>query len=396
MQFVWEESLRQSNQMLSTWIETPGACISSVQKDTRTLSLNVLAAIGFQKSYEFRSSSSTDSEASESFRDALQTVLDNVILLMLVPYTFLMAPMMPKRWKRLGHAAVRFKDYMMQMLEEETSALSRNPEGSGGIMTSFVRALEVHKQESPDLKISKDGKKGLRLEEIMGNLFVINFAGHDTTANTLAFSLLLLAGHPKVQAWVSEEIEAVVKDMPLDKWNYEDIFPQLKRCCAVLNETLRLFPPVMALPKWTSAKTQSIYVGDKVVTIPPGSGTVLSLLAIQTHPQYWEDPYAWRPARWIQAVAGGTREELVSPLECTFFPWSNGPQNCPGRKFSEVEAVAVLTCLLRSYRLTVQREKDESDREACRRAVICANNVDMEMLLRMRNADSITIVCEKV
>lgn len=52
--------------------------------------------------------------------------------------------------------------------------------------------------------------KGLSMEEIFGIIFVINFAGHDTTANTLAFSMLLLAAHSEVRAWIAEELRGVV------------------------------------------------------------------------------------------------------------------------------------------------------------------------------------------
>ncbi|KAI2465758.1 cytochrome P450 [Annulohypoxylon bovei var. microspora] len=232
-------------------------------------------------------------------------------------------------------------------------------------MTAFVRALNVHDQESSTSEAKEsNAKKGLSVDEIFGNLFVINFAGHDTTANTLAFSMLLLAAHPKVQAWISEEIMVVTNNRPVEEWDYKEFFPQLKRCHAVLLETLRIFPPIMALPKWTAQRAQTLMVGDRMLTIPPGVTTVPYSRAVQSHPKYWPDPYTWMPSRWIihsspkNDVFG---EELLIPKRYTYFPWSDGPQNCPGRKFSEVEAVAVLACLFHSHRLDVKREAGESE-----------------------------------
>jgi cytochrome P450 len=237
MNFVWAESIAQTQRMLQAWTgpkAEPG--IASIAKDTRTLSLNVLAAIGFRKSYQFQSAQdstdSTDSDVVSSYRDALQTVLDNAIPLMLVPYRYLLHPWAPKSWARVGQAGAEFKAHMVRMLDEENAAFVRGESGSGGLMTSFLRALNSHEQQSQiDPSISA---KGMTVDEIFGNIFVINFAGHDTTANTLAFSLLLLAAHPTVQEWVSEEIRLAITDPDMGKQSYQEIFPKLIRCRAVL------------------------------------------------------------------------------------------------------------------------------------------------------------------
>ncbi|KAI1421603.1 hypothetical protein F5Y12DRAFT_800736 [Xylaria sp. FL1777] len=88
-------------------------------------------------------------------------------------------------------------------------------------------------------------------------------------------------------------------------------------------------------------------------------------------------------------------EELLVPQQNTFFPWSDGPQNCPGKKFAEVEAVAVLACLFGQHRLLVKKEAHETDEAAQKRALACTNDVNMEMLLRMTNADQVTLICKK-
>ncbi|KAI1320989.1 cytochrome P450 [Xylariaceae sp. FL0255] len=399
MEFVWDESLSQARGMLRSWLSATGG-VPSIQKDTRTLSLNVLASTAFRKSYEFRGSADAQKgDLSSGYRDSLQTVLDNIIPLMLVPHRLLRGPFVPKSWARIGNAAASFQDHMTNMLRDETTALEQGKSGSGGIMSAFVHALNTH---------SRDGhsKRGLAEKEIYGNLFVINFAGHDTTANTLAFSMLLLAANPEVQEWILEEILEVIGDRGTEDWShnweYKELFPALKRCRAILLETLRLFPPVMALPKWTSGKAQTLKVGNKTLTIPPGVNTTLFIRGIQSHPDYWPDPHTWKPARWIVQSASSTHqsqisaEELLVPKPDTYFPWSDGPQNCPGKKFSEVEAVAVLACLFGRSRVSVKRATQESDEAAQLRALGCTQDVNMEMLLRMTNADQVTLVCEAV
>ena len=87
-------------------------------------------------------------------------------------------------------------------------------------MTSLIRA-------------STSGE-GLKDEEIFGNMFVFQFAGHDTTAHTLAFSMMHLAAYPEVQAWMVEEIDYVLGQAEPEEWTYAEVFPRLKRTLAVL------------------------------------------------------------------------------------------------------------------------------------------------------------------
>ena len=143
---------------------------------------------------------------------------------------------MPRSLTRIGDATIAFRQYMMDMLHEETSLFSQGKPGPGSLMTSFLRALKDNQKKEFDIKSDTVGPttKGLTVSEILGNIFIINIAGHDTTANTLAFSLLLLAIHPEVQEWVAEELQEIIQDERSETWDYELLFPRLKRCQAVL------------------------------------------------------------------------------------------------------------------------------------------------------------------
>lgn len=84
MSFVWDESTEQTQQMLDSWVKEHRDQIPSIAKETRTLLLNVLAATGFRKSYPFNSAAAVHNENDAgNYRDTLQTVLDNCILLMI-------------------------------------------------------------------------------------------------------------------------------------------------------------------------------------------------------------------------------------------------------------------------------------------------------------------------
>jgi cytochrome P450 len=152
----------------------------------------------------------------------------------------------------------------------------------------------------------------------------------------------------------------------------------------------------MALPKHTYSTPQRLKVGDQTMLIPANALTSPSLLAVHTHPKYWSDPLVWKPTRWITKMLGSDNEdlkELVTPSQNTYFPWSDGPQNCPGVKFSQVEFVAVLALLMYNHSLVIVKKAGESEKSAKKRVMGVVNNCDMQILLRMQNAEKVRLRC---
>lgn len=411
MTSVWAESVKQTTQMLESWSANDGN-IFSYSKDTRRLSLNVLAATGFNRSYNFAKTGSGDgATGAASYRDALQIVLDNIITVMLVPPSFLLLPMAPKSWKRIGTAVNDFKDYMVDMLREETQLFEQGKHDQGGLMAGFLRASRGSNtaSQSPQLATSGTQRSNhtLSTDEIYGDTFTIMFAGFDTTATTLASAMVILSAHPEVQAWLSEEIAYVNKlQGKIESWAYAEVFSKLKRCRALMLETLRLFPPIMAIPKRTNSSPQSIRVGERMVTLPPNTLITPGPLAIQTLPEYWDEPLEWRPQRWIitNTSSSGRKspalsgkpfedEQLLTPRQGTYLPWSDGPQNCPGLKFSQVEFVAVIATLFQQHRVSVVLNPGETEEQGCKRAMATSQDCEMVMLLRLKNPDSVRLHC---
>lgn len=223
--------------MLSAWTRWNSTGTTGIARDTRTLSLDVLAATGFKKSYKFRASTEPGPDEARNYREALMLTLDNSLFMMLVPPKILLSRFAPKSWLRIGRATNDFKTYMETMLRDERSLLDAGKPGTGNLMSSLVRASED--EQSKKKLADSDIPKSLSVSEIMGNIYVINFAGHDTTANTLAYAMLLLAAYPEVQSWVGEELAAVLPHTQNhETWDYLTLFPRLNRCLAVLVRTL--------------------------------------------------------------------------------------------------------------------------------------------------------------
>lgn len=91
---------------------------------------------------------------------------------------------MPKAWTRIGQTVFDFKAYMTEILVEEKHHIEQGKPTTNNLVASLIRASEQASHE--------DGTKGhgLSESEIYGNIFVLHFAGYDTTAISLASSLV--------------------------------------------------------------------------------------------------------------------------------------------------------------------------------------------------------------
>lgn len=119
---------------------------------------------------------------------------------------------------------------MTNVYEEEKKSIGLEKSVANNFMTSLIRASVEDNTSTP----SQDAQGGLTESEIYGNIFVFNFAGHDTIAHTLAFTVVVLSAHPTVQDWLAEELRHVLGDEKPEDWEYQSVYPRLRRCLGVL------------------------------------------------------------------------------------------------------------------------------------------------------------------
>jgi cytochrome P450 len=218
--------------MLQSWKASPSP-IRRTSKDTRTFSLHVLSGAGFGRRYSFQKSAEPPKPGHVfNYRDSLSLILKNSLLIVILGPKFLSNKFLPQSLARLGRACVDFKYYMTEMVEEEKESIAQGKDGGANITNALIRASQEVSQSSR----SANSKvfNGLTEQEIYGNIFVYNFAGHDTTALTLCCAIHLLAAFPEVQDWMAEEINAVIQQDDFSTWNYQEVYPKLNRCLAVI------------------------------------------------------------------------------------------------------------------------------------------------------------------
>ena len=133
-----------------------------------------------------------------------------------------------------------------------------------------------------------------------------------------------------------------------------------------------------------------------------------SMQALHTYPHYWgEDSLEWRPQRWIESShpeaaapeslsAVLEAETLFVPPKGTYFPWSDGARNCPGKKFAQVEHVAAMAALLRDHRADPVPLSGESVDDTRRRALGVVKDSTLGLLIEMKNPRSVGVRWSKV
>lgn len=94
-----------------------------------------------------------------------------------------------------------------------------------------------------------------------------------------------------------------------------------------------------------------IRIKDKDLFIPQGVFASLNIYGVHSDPRWWgPDSLEWKPQRWIQIDPKTGRESInPTPAGFPFLGWNHGPRICPGKKFSQVEFVAIIATILRSY-----------------------------------------------
>ena len=162
------------------------------------------------------------------------------------------------------------------------------------------------------------------------------------------------------------------------------------------------------MPKWTGSRPQSLTLEGRKFAVPPKTLVVLNITAVHTNPRYWgPDAHVWRPSRWIRSsssvsstasdtlsksdpnsIAFG-EESLAMPDPKMFFPWSDGPHVCPGRRFAQVEFVAVLSTVLQRHSVEPVQMKGEDMAQARTRVEQVLGDCVFNLTLSMREPEKI-------
>jgi len=237
------------------------------------------------------------------------------------------------RLKEAKEANDQLTEFMQTQVEERRKEIR---DGTSHRDDVFTRLVQANEDEESKFRLSD--------EELIGNVFVILFAGHETTAHTLGATLGFLAYYPEIQEEVYEHILSVVGKDRDPEW--ED-FGKLEKVLAVFFESLRMFPSGHIMIR--EAREDAILKipnrdgqeGTQTIPITKGTLVVVDMIGVQYNPRYFDEPDKFKPSRWYG----------VSPESDMFTAFSVGTRACLGRMFGLSESIAFLTSLLKQWKV---------------------------------------------
>ncbi|PFH49568.1 hypothetical protein AMATHDRAFT_62875 [Amanita thiersii Skay4041] len=216
-------------------------------------------------------------------------------------------------------------------------------------------------------------------DELTSNTFVFLLAGHETTAHSLCFALILLALHPEAQDKAYEEVCRLWPNMPPfdPPPTYKDNLPHLEYTIAAFHEAIRLFSPVPRLGKTVlvdttlKARRFSTNLEGKVTDIEEyniplraGSIVVLDSHGLHMNPIHWGDDVAkFKPERFIDTPT------YKWPRDA-YMSFSQGHRSCIGQRFAITEGACVLANLVRRYEVLLPVELESKSREEQQRILL--------------------------
>jgi len=167
--------------------------------------------------------------------------------------------------------------------------------------------------------------------ELRSNILTFIAAGHETTANTLSWAMFLLSQSPdwreRVEAEVNREMKAG-SAVPPD---------HLVATHAVIEETIRLYPPIAAISRVALGEDE---LGGECVR--RGSLIVISPYVLHRHRVLWHRPDMFDPSRFL-----GNRRSLIDRF--AYLPFGVGPRKCIGSAFALQEATLVLAAIVKNF-----------------------------------------------
>jgi len=190
------------------------------------------------------------------------------------------------------------------------------------------------------LRAEGPGEDAFSGPDVRDNLMAFIVAGHETTALTLAWALYLMGFDEAVQARARAEAQAVLGDRVAGAGDVARL-PYIR---AVIDETLRLYPPAAVLSR--TAREVDELCGMQVL---PGDTVSVPIYAVHRHARLWDRPDAFDPGRFADGV----------PVErYAYLPFGDGPRVCIGARFALQEAVVILATLLARFRFRAVPGKD--------------------------------------
>ncbi|XP_003380197.1 putative thromboxane-A synthase [Trichinella spiralis] len=229
--------------------------------------------------------------------------------------------------------------------------------------TKFSKAEQRIVNDLREVLLRKKHLKGTPLTDdaIVANAMVFLLAGYETSSTAMGFAAWLLAKHPEVQEKLRQEVNVKFNDIQIGQ-EY-DVIHDMPYMNAVMQETLRLYPPLVLLVVRTCIKECTI----NEIPFVPGVQVLFPTYSIHHDETIWPEPDRFLPERFIGSDCAH------HPM--AWLPFGAGPRNCIGKRFAEMQFKITMAHLLKRYRLHLsEAESEDPIKLKCNGATIRPRN----------------------
>ena len=174
---------------------------------------------------------------------------------------------------------------------------------------------------------------GMTDRQLRDEVMTLFLAGHETTANALAWTVWLVAQHPEVEAKLRAEVAQVLGGRVPEA---QDL-PKLRYVSQVLDESMRLYPPA-----WITAR--QCVEADELLGYHVPQGTIVAVCPYTVHrnPRLWPDPDRFDPERF-------SPEQAQARPRHAYFPFGAGQRMCIGNNFALMEGALILAMISQRF-----------------------------------------------
>ena len=301
---------------------TPGSTID-VHHETMQLALEIVARTLF---------GSDLSHEKQTISDALDDALE-VFPLMLMPFSEVLENLPIPPILRFKRARAQLDRVVYDMMRAHRA----DGEDKGDLLSMLMESSDEDGVRFTDVQVHDEA-------------LTILLAGHETTANALAWTFYLLQRNPEIE----EKLHAHIVEVLGDRDAGVDDVPKLEYVRAVVSEAMRIYPPA-----WLTGRRalEDTTIGEYAVR--KGEIVLVSQYVTHRNPRYWDAAERFDPDRWL---AGPPKEKFA------YFPFGGGNRLCIGERFAWLELILAVSTMVRRVRF---------DR-------IDALDVDAEPLVTMR------------
>lgn len=221
-----------------------------------------------------------------------------------------------RRFRQALHA-------MDKIVDEIIDKRRRNPQSNGDLLSLLLLAEE---------KGADEREKSRQLRDEVATMIRV---GYETPAVAMAWTWYFISRHPEIERKLGAEIHDVLEGrVP----TFQDL-PRLKYTRAVIEESMRLRPPVWALSRCVIEDDQ---IGG--YDVPANAIVIVCPYITHRHSAFWENPEVFDPGRFMPEQSKGRPRGA-------YLPFGAGPRRCIGDEFAMIEAQLIISMVMQSYRL---------------------------------------------